>query len=373
MSGKKPGNEETAKKESRSRRILKRLRHSPIARSGTSVTAQRLELVVTAANSASMGMIFAFREFLPRFFRGLGRSILFPFNAACNIIRAVLALYEAHKEGYKTPALIRALVAVASGLAISIAIIGALVATAAFTVLGPVLSVIGFTLRSLYHSATAIYFGVQGYFATEAKESAKFWDKMITNTVSAVQSILNVAAITMVLLAFKATFGIMGLVAGAVGAVYQIYRAANLTSPLLPPPPVEAEADLELKEKVEPEPQRRNTIDLGVDELFQKRADKRKPVTPPSPTVVGSLSSTFYGSRSQLSRGPSPYPSSLIYNTSYADFQEWGVNSQELSRPPSVAPMEFNRHHTLSPTNISRQTTEATASQSPSSVRRHSF
>ena len=199
--------------------------------------AQKLELVVTAANSASMGLIFAFRQFLPAIFVGLGRAILFPFNAAANIIRAILALYEAHKEGYKTPAVLRAAVAVISGLAISTAIIGALVAAAVFAVIGPILSIIGFSLRALYHSAAAIYYTVDYCLSNDPKEAQKSWDKAVANSVSAIQSALNAIAIGLVLLAFKASFGIMGIVAGALGACFTTYKAFTLKPPAAVPQP----------------------------------------------------------------------------------------------------------------------------------------
>ncbi len=260
---------------------------------------QKADLSLAALNGTSLAFIYGFRQFLPKLFFGLARFILQPINAAANIIRAILSWYEAHKEGYKRAAVLRAVVSTVTGIGIATALIAGLIAGAAIGILWPLLSMISFSVRSLYHFGCAIHYGVSFLESKDPKDK----EKAIANVVNGVATAFNAIAIGLVLIALKASFGILGIASGAITAIFALYKALCLPSTAKPP-----KDDIELDSPKATHSTTRFAKDLGLKRTYShddlkllknEKPEKKKdgPSLKSSPSQSGLFST-------QPSKGP---------------------------------------------------------------------
>ncbi|HVY53603.1 MAG TPA: hypothetical protein VHA13_03695 [Gammaproteobacteria bacterium] len=190
---------------------------------------RKLDISFSAGNSASFGLTAAFRQFFFPAFYSFTWGFLIPFNAVANVIRALLSIYDANKKNYDRVYVVRAIIATLAGAAIATSIVGGIVATAAFMVIGPILNMIGISLRCLHHAGMGIF---QLYKASIEKDPfQKQWLKndAVIHGIHFLSTACNALAVGLVLLLFKASFGILGVVGGALGVLASILNFYELT------------------------------------------------------------------------------------------------------------------------------------------------
>ena len=188
------------------------------------------ELLASGVEALDVGLIFGFKEFLTAFLDGLGHTILFPIAACASLIRAILTWREAKLGAYKDKSvLLRAGVETGVALAITTAVVGTLVSAAAFTLLGPVIFTAAMAFKAAYHLGAAVYYGIRALAEPNRRQQAIFTSKMKNNAVSAVTSILATLVCGLVLIAHKASFGLLGVASGVIGAGYAAYQFFTLS------------------------------------------------------------------------------------------------------------------------------------------------
>ncbi len=187
---------------------------------------QKMEAAVVTAEMIDVGLIFAFKQYLPEILAGLGHVIMFPFAAGASLVRAILKIREAYleKKENKPGAIMRASVETLSALTLSAAVIGTFVAAATFDVLAPILFTAALSFKTLFHLSASLYYGVKAGFTEDREAKQRYQAKMKTNFVLTVVTAATTVASGLVFIAHKATFGVLGIIGGALGAVYAAYK-----------------------------------------------------------------------------------------------------------------------------------------------------
>lgn len=170
------------------------------------------------------------------------KTVLFPVVMCLDIIQAILAWKQAQLSGFKKGAVAKASLETAGALAVSAAVIGGFVATAAFTLAAPVIFVAVMGLKTLYHAGLSIYSGVKAIInkvranrTDDPTEKANYTKKFetyrgaaIDNAVSTVSLALTTVAIGLVMIGGKTIFGLLGAAAAVIGIGYAVVKAVQL-------------------------------------------------------------------------------------------------------------------------------------------------
>lgn len=185
---------------------------------------RQLELGIITANGFSLALIAAIRQFFLQFFLFSARFFLEPFNALANLLRAMVNVYQAHREGYTRFSTIKATVMLLTGIGAAIALMGGVLATAAFTVAGPIIAITSFSIRSLYYLGCSFYFALRYYKKGDHDDKVR----AIICAIDAFAIALNVITIVLLAFALKASFGVLGIFSGLITALVAVYALSTL-------------------------------------------------------------------------------------------------------------------------------------------------
>jgi hypothetical protein len=157
---------------------------------------------------------------------------MLPFAALCSIVIAVLAWRQAQLANYEGYAVAKAIVETLGAAAITIAVTGALVSalllSTAFTLAGPVIFAVTFGLKALFHAGAAIYFGIKQFMEKNAEKKTELRGKCKDAAISSIVGILGTTAIIGVMLLAKPALVYLGIVAGAIGTAFGIVKCIEL-------------------------------------------------------------------------------------------------------------------------------------------------
>lgn len=170
------------------------------------------------------------KEMLKIAFEKMAKYILLPVAAAANIIQAVFAWRKAYLENGEGNAVRTAIVETIGAAMITTAVIGSLVASAVFAVVGPALFAAAFTMKTLFNFGNAIYNGVLAARERNPEMKTALRAKAIESTIGGVVGVIATAAVVGVMLLGKVAMTIAGIIAGVAGATLAIKKVTELAN-----------------------------------------------------------------------------------------------------------------------------------------------
>jgi hypothetical protein len=129
--------------------------------------AQASSGVIESLSLATIYTMF-FKPFLFQFLEEIGKYFLFPIVAGGAVVHAVLAWRQAYIDGGKTRSVVSAVVETIAAVAIVIAVVGSLAATALFALAAPIIFTAVIAGKTLFNAGSAIYYGIK---AASTKET----------------------------------------------------------------------------------------------------------------------------------------------------------------------------------------------------------
>ena len=216
-----------------------------------SVKNQKIDLAVATADSMDLTAIFALflTEVGRRFVEEIGHFFMFPIAAMASGIRAVLAWRQWHIDGKKEGALVRAVVETVSAAAVTVAVVGGLVAASIFATLSPIIFTVALAAKTLFHLGASVYYAFEYFRSNDKDEKQKYAAMAKGNAVGAFALALATVAVGFVMLAAKPIVGILGVLGGLIGTVYGLYKLYKTPTPAAT---VSAKVSVEQDDQLEP-------------------------------------------------------------------------------------------------------------------------
>ena len=220
----------------------------------------------------------------------LAKLVLFPIIIAVSIFQAIFAWRQAHIDRGKQRSTINAIIETVSALAISTAIIGTLVASAAFVLATPIIFTAITVGKTLFHTGAAIYYGIQSKIYTNPlKTNAQIEKKKDTcfelskqHAISAVAGAVATVVTVAVFLLGKIALAGIGMGLAIIGVGFAVYKGAHAVKTLQQTPPDDMQK-AERKPHLSSQPMisKRLNIDLRTQRKLTTTAS-----TPPTPIVI---------------------------------------------------------------------------------------
>lgn len=191
--------------------------------------------IVGFIDAIDLGAIYTMflKPTLHTFLEETGKYFMFPIAAAASVIKAVLSWRQAYIDRGKTRSVVSAVVETVAALAITTAVVGALVASTVFALATPIIFTATMAGKTLFHAGSAIYFAGKAAGAKVPEKKEKYRTLAKQNAIGAVAGLVATAAVATVFLLGKialAGIGIAGAVIGGTLAVikgYKSYKAAQ--------------------------------------------------------------------------------------------------------------------------------------------------
>lgn len=190
---------------------------------------KNLSIAIELGESLDIIAIYAFKGFLQKFLQEVGKYFVFPGLAAASVIQAVLAWKHARLDGCKQKNIIRALVETGTATAISIAVIGALVAETTFVLATPLIFSVTSANKALFHLVTSAYYSGKSAATPDLTKKDKRFKIAVSNGVASAAYIVATIALICVFLLGKTEVAGLGIALGLSGVSYALYRAINQT------------------------------------------------------------------------------------------------------------------------------------------------
>jgi hypothetical protein len=175
----------------------------------------------------SLNIITIFTLFLKDVFRKMleetARFILFPMAAAFPIIQACLAWRQASIDRGKNGTLAKAVVETAAAIAITTAVIGALVTTTLFAFAAPMIFTATLAAKTLFHFGAACYYWGKSVATSDEAKKTAYRAAARGNMVGATALVLSTIAVAGVMLLAKPLMALIGITAGFIAISYSIY------------------------------------------------------------------------------------------------------------------------------------------------------
>lgn len=190
---------------------------------------RRFGAFITFLESLDLAAIYTMflKSFLHKFLEETGKYFMFPIAAAASLITAALAWREAYLSGGKTRTLVHAGVETVAALAITTAVVGALVAATTFAVATPIIFTTVMAAKTVYHAGAAMYYLGKSAGKQEPEKKAKYRSMAASNAIAAAAGVLATVAVAGVFLLGKAVVAGVGIAVGLFGAGYALYRGIS--------------------------------------------------------------------------------------------------------------------------------------------------
>lgn len=201
----------------------------------------------------NLALMFVAKQFSFGFLAMLANTVFFPIAAGTSLIHASLVWRLAHSGNYSTYNVVDAVVETIAALTTTMAAVMTLAIKAELVALAPFIFTAALAQKSVYNLSLAVYCGFNAYFSTDDYNKRVLMQQAKNLAVSACLSILATVASALVLIANKASFGILGmLVVGGMGAkAYFTYSERPVQAPTRVAPDIN---DLAIAISVSPEP-----------------------------------------------------------------------------------------------------------------------
>lgn len=198
---------------------------------------QRQRAAAAGAASAGLdlsvlGSIFLLlaKETLKVLFEQSLKFILLPVAAAANLAQAIFAWRSAYLNKFEGHSTATAVIKTITAVLISAAVIGSLVASAAFTIPGPAIFVAAFAMNTLFNLGSSIYFGVKAAMENDPYKKAEFRGKAIEAGVGTVVAAVATVGIALTMLVGKTALAIMAAISGFVGGALAIKTCMDIAN-----------------------------------------------------------------------------------------------------------------------------------------------
>lgn len=235
---------------------------------------------------------------LHAFLEEIGKYFMFPFAAAANAVLSVLAWRQFYLDR-STSSAIHAAVQTAAAIAISIAVIGALVATAIFSLATPIIFTATLGAKALYHAGVAFYSLFKSTQANTPEEKEIHLKAAKAQGISALAGLMATAAVACVFLFGKLAVAALGLGVSIFLAGYaayigiSAYRASRAIAAESAAEESSDDTTLDLLKSFDETPEKRATNTAHMPPTF--------PLNTPAPDTTGTATATLDGAEEQHS------------------------------------------------------------------------
>lgn len=159
---------------------------------------------------------------LHAFLEEIGKYFMFPLAAASNLVLMVLSWREYYLD--RQPRfLVGAAVQTVAAVAITTAVIGALVASAVFALATPIIFTATLGAKAIYHAGAAFYHSYQGVNAKTQSEKTAQYDIAKKQAISAGAGIIATVAVACVFIFAKFAVAGLGIAVSLFVAGYALY------------------------------------------------------------------------------------------------------------------------------------------------------
>ena len=183
-------------------------------------------------DSIDLGSIFVLflTETFKRFLEETAKYFLFPIAAAMSIASAIIAFNQARLEKGKKNTIPNAIVAGASAVAVTVAVVGGFVASSLFAMAAPIIFGAVTALKCLYNIGAATYYGARYALTdekTNSKEKKEYGKAAINHSMTALAVGLASVAVVGVMILSKSVLAWLGIGAAVIGTgkgCYDLYK-----------------------------------------------------------------------------------------------------------------------------------------------------
>lgn len=185
-------------------------------------------------DSVNIGIIYTLflKPLLFNFYEQLGKYIFFPIASVAALISAALSWRQAYiKKGSKSSVL-SALIDTLSALAITVAVLGSLLASSLFVLATPIIFTAVMGGKTLFSTVASIYYFGKAAGAVEPSKKKKYYGMSKDQLLAAMAGTIATAATVGVFLLGKTFLAGIGIAAAGIGSLmaltygYQSFKAA---------------------------------------------------------------------------------------------------------------------------------------------------
>lgn len=220
----------------------------------------------------------------------LAKSILFPIAIAMSLFQAIFAWRQANIDRGKQRSTINAAVETVSALAITTAVIGILVASAAFVLATPIIFTAVAAAKTLFHVGASIYYHRQSKTYTNPlktsdqieKKKDTYFELSKQHAIGAVAGAVATLATAAVFLLGKLAFAGIGMGLAIVGVCFAVYKGYHAAKALKETPPDDMQK-AERKPGLSSQPMISKRLDI---DLIKQRKFTGRPASSPSKPIA---------------------------------------------------------------------------------------
>jgi hypothetical protein len=207
---------------------------------------QQVERTFGITDSGVLGVIFNMfeNEATKSFLETNAHYWLFPLAALLSLFKAIFSIRQAWLDKGKNGTYHRALVEGVTALAVTVAVVGGLVAASIFTTISPIIFLATLGGKSVYSAGLTLQYLFKAANTDNAEEKQTYRNTAFANFVGTVSLGLAAAAVGLVMIAMKPVFAFLGVIAGVIGVGYSLHKAFTTKLPVTEASEVSSSANI---------------------------------------------------------------------------------------------------------------------------------